>query len=177
MFFTSHSMATSSYRLHWFTISSMRIQYLLEDDTRSSCIKWLMLVRGMASIMFPATSTFSWMCAVRLAPTLPRMSSRTLSVCSNLDTRCWMTLFAGHLCLWTLNNWSYDSNFGSYENMFLRKTHTFTEYSMMTGVKSNTWKVPSSCVDKTVLPLMELPTILVLCYLSSCHECFFWKRL
>ncbi len=67
-------------------ISSVTIRYTLKDDTPSSCTKYLTLVQGVASIMFPTILTFSKVCYF-LAPTLPHSPSSKPPMCSNLDTR------------------------------------------------------------------------------------------
>ncbi len=142
-------------------------------------LRRLNLVQGMALIMFLTTSTFFRMCAVNLAPILSHLSSSTLLVCSNLNTRCWITCFAGHLHLWT---WiPYCTYLVVFKLRFIRKyffmrnTHSFTKYSTHTGVKSNTWNTLFPYLDDTVLSLTELPTTLFSCYSSFCCDRLFRK--
>ncbi len=162
-------------------MSSMRIQYTLEDDTLSSRAKLLTLVHGKASIMFPTTLIFSGGHAICLAPTLPYLSFSSLPGYWNLDARCWMTLFTGHLYSCTLNSLLYMINVAFRlwfvrKYIFTRNTPSFTEYTGMTGRKS-TCGTPSPHLDNILLTLKKLPATLFSSYSSFHCERLFWMTL
>ncbi len=136
-------------------ISLVRIQYTFEDDTLSSCTKWRTLVWGVNPIMFPATLTFSRVCDVHLAPTIPCLSSSTMPMCLNLDTRRWNSLLVVCICAlwvsyctWLLSHWNF---WFIRKYIFTRNIHFLIEYSM-TGVKSNVQNTLSPYLNNTVTP-------------------------